>query len=179
MAPSKISVNSATIWSPFACAKRSNASRWASSPRPNPFFPDLACLGANSIVGNDRLHTGTLYFNPLLADLQAENGRRYTRAKQTEHGHHVPGRVVCRQDGASSIRSSSVLSRSRNYVPMGCPIARSRRRRRSAAGWRPYSCISVSGKLIPWKSSGDPGWSLGGHPPGRMTRRVCAPAHRS
>jgi hypothetical protein len=29
-------------------------------------------------------------------------------------------------------------------MPMGCPIARSRRPRRSAAGWRPYSCISVS-----------------------------------
>ena len=67
-----ISVNSAIIWSPFACAKRSNASRWASSPRPNPFFPDRACFcGANSIVGNDRLHGGAsgwpeTYFNPLV-----------------------------------------------------------------------------------------------------------------
>jgi hypothetical protein len=39
----------------------------------------------------------------LLTNLRAENSCRYTRAKQTEHGHHVLGRVVCRLDGASSI----------------------------------------------------------------------------
>ena len=66
-----ILVNSATIRSPFACAKRSNASRWASSPRPNPFFPDRACFSvANPIVGNDRLHAGTSaamgYFNAVV-----------------------------------------------------------------------------------------------------------------
>ncbi len=120
-----ILVNSATIRSPFACAKRSNASRWASSPRPT-FFPDRACFSvANPIVGNDRLHAGTSaamgYFGTVVGALpepfELENSRRYKRAKQAEHGHpHAPGRVVCRQDAP------------RQFVPTGAPCINTRAR---------------------------------------------------
>jgi hypothetical protein len=62
-----------------------------------------ASASHRSFHGHGWLYLRIDYFNPLLTNLRAENSCRHTRAKQTEHGHHVPGRVVCRQDGASSI----------------------------------------------------------------------------